>query len=185
MISAITYLDNQVLIGLFSARTTAMVSAMTYVSMFGEWTLILPLAAAVALVLFFAKHRAEALGLLVAVFGSTAVVLALKFVFARERPDAYFRAIAETGASFPSAHAALSLAFYGFVAYLILRRYEGGGVRLLAVGGAAALALAIGFSRLYLGVHYLSDVVDGFAIGAIFLWLGIAVARHVRNRAAS
>lgn len=185
VIALIVSLDTQVLASLFAAREASVVLFMANLSMFGEWTIILPLTAAIAGALLIGKHRAEATGLMVAVCGSSIVVIALKYIVARPRPEGVFRAVGEIGYSFPSAHAALSVALFGFLCYLLFYRTTNATLRRLGVVFAATLSFMIGFSRLYLGVHYLSDIVAGFAIGGVFLWLGILVANKIKNRAAS
>jgi undecaprenyl-diphosphatase len=97
----------------------------------------------------------------------------LKLVFHRPRPELAF--IHLDTYSFPSGHAAGSSAIYGVLAYLTLRHVRGRrGV--LAVAAAAALVAAIGFSRLYLGAHYLSDVLAGLSLGATWLFTWILVS---------
>lgn len=101
----------------------------------------------------------------------------LKDVFHRPRP-AYAAALMHHPTwSFPSGHAMGSLVGYGMLAYVVLVLGVGRGNprrQLLVIGSAAILIVAIGASRLYLGVHYLSDVVGGFAAGLI--WLAACVA---------
>jgi undecaprenyl-diphosphatase len=95
--------------------------------------------------------------------------LGLKDVFMRIRPTEVTQLVRETSFSFPSGHAMAAMSFYGFVIYLLWRsdrtmRFK----RPLAVILGALIAL-IGFSRIYLGVHYFSDVLAGYAIGAAYL----------------
>lgn len=142
------------------------------VTAIGGWLVALCIFVAFALAFWFLGQRALALGLGVATLGETATVSVLKPLFGRIRPSvAHFT---ETSASFPSGHAALSVALFGFLAYAACR------ARLLgprsAVPVAGLLILSIGFSRLYLGEHYLSDVVNGFLVGAIWLVVGIAAS---------
>ena len=90
----------------------------------------------------------------------------LKLIFSRERPID-INLIAETGYSFPSGHAMISLAVYGFLAYLLWKsnyKYKKIGSSLLIL-----LIVLIGISRIYLGVHYTSDVIGGFIISLSYL----------------
>ncbi len=98
------------------------------------------------------------------------------------RPPESFFAYLETGYSFPSAHAAMSFACYGFIVYLVWRSATSQSFRTIAVLGLSVLIGAIGFSRLYLGVHYLSDVVGGYALGAACVWLAIWTTRILGRR---
>lgn len=122
-----------------------------------------------------AKGRyAFAAGLFVAVVGDTLSVNFIKELVARPRP--YGSYYIETSYSFPSGHAGISVAFYGTLAYLLWR------VRTIplfwGLGLAASLATLIGFSRIYLLEHYLSDVVNGWMIGAIWMCIGIVLGEQ-------
>lgn len=96
----------------------------------------------------------------------------LKFFFARSRPTE-INLIVENGYSFPSGHSMLSLAYYGFFVYLILNSNIKRKNKVLAIISLALLIFFIGLSRIYLGVHYASDVLAGFAISAAYLILYI------------
>ena len=96
----------------------------------------------------------------------------LKFFFARSRPTE-INLIIENGYSFPSGHSMLSLAYYGFFVYLILNSNIKRKNKVLAIISLALLIFFIGLSRIYLGVHYASDVLAGFAISAAYLILYI------------
>ena len=93
----------------------------------------------------------------------------LKNVFLRERPPLIYRAVAETGYSFPSGHAMAAMAFYGFLIYIVAQSAWGKRPKRLMIGLMSLVIALIGFSRVYLGVHYLSDVVAGSALSAAYL----------------
>jgi membrane-associated phospholipid phosphatase len=97
----------------------------------------------------------------------------LKLAFHRPRPELAF--IHLDTYSFPSGHAAGSAAIYGVLAYFALRHVHGL-LRALVVAAAVVLVALIGFSRLYLGAHYLSDVLAGFSLGAAWLFTWILVS---------
>jgi undecaprenyl-diphosphatase len=105
----------------------------------------------------------------------------MKLGFRRERPFFPDPLATESTFSFPSGHSLVSLAVYGSVALLLARRVRSPGRRALLFAGTALLVLAIGFSRLYLGVHFLSDVLAGYAAGAAWLAL-LYAALELRNR---
>ena len=138
---------------------------------------------ALCLALFPALRSRYALaaGLVSSVAGAGAVTLLLKEIVERARPAEMYQAYLETGYSFPSGHATLAAAFYGFCMYLAVRTMPKGWSRTLVVTLLGLLILGIGFSRLYLGVHYLSDVVAGFALGALCAWLGSLVAKRLER----
>jgi undecaprenyl-diphosphatase len=93
---------------------------------------------------------------------------ALKFIIHRPRPDGY-RLISEIGYSFPSGHSMVSMAFYGLLIWMIWRYEKDRTMRLWWSLALALVILGVGFSRIYLGVHYASDVVAGFCVSLIWL----------------
>ncbi|SHH11677.1 PAP2 superfamily protein [Thermosyntropha lipolytica DSM 11003] len=97
----------------------------------------------------------------------------LKVFFARERPKGEMLTYA-AGFSFPSGHAMLATFFYGFLAYLTVKHLGGAKGKGLAFF-FLLLILSIGLSRVYLNVHYMSDVIAGFIGGGVMLAIGIAV----------
>jgi undecaprenyl-diphosphatase len=101
--------------------------------------------------------------------------LVLKELFDRVRPDLWLRA-AVSGESFPSGHALASTVIYGLVAYTVARARPGNATLIGAI--AALVVAAIAFSRLYLGVHWPSDVVAGVAIGYLCLTATILIVRR-------
>lgn len=123
----------------------------------------------VLLLVYFAIHRrwGAAVALLLVTGGAQLLNNVLKDLFHRTRPGAVVAIIPSQQFSFPSGHAMVSTAFYLFIAYMAWRllrgwrRYAAVGVLLLVIG-------LIGLSRLYLGVHYLTDVIAGYLAG--FLW---------------
>ena len=92
----------------------------------------------------------------------------LKIVLKRPRPTE-FRIINETGYSFPSGHSMISMAFYGLLIYLIYKKIKNKYLKATLIIILLLLILAIGISRIYLGVHYVSDVIGGFLISMSYL----------------
>ena len=87
-----------------------------------------------------------------------------------------------SGWSFPSGHAMGSFVTYGFLAYLLTRVPRVDVPRRTAVAVLAVLVLLIGFSRIYLGAHYLSDVIGGYAAAAVWLTFCILVTDRTQRR---
>lgn len=94
--------------------------------------------------------------------------LILKNIVQRPRPTEY-RLIDETGYSFPSGHSMASAAFYGFLIYLIYKKVKNKKLKITLMIALSILILLIGISRIYLGVHYTSDVLAGFCISISYL----------------
>jgi membrane-associated phospholipid phosphatase len=125
-----------------------------------------------AIVLLLSRGlRTDALFLTVAIGGSVALNGIMKVIFERPRPQLPWASVLPDF-SFPSGHSMNSLVFYLAIA-LILWTHFGRRVGVGAVVAAVVIAVAVGFSRIYLGYHYLSDVVGGFAAG--LAWLLVVV----------
>ncbi len=118
---------------------------------------------------------------LVALGGGEALNLVLKQLLARPRPPVVHPLVSAAGYSFPSGHAMASLIAYGMLAYFAILALRTWRARTGAVCAAALLVLLIGFSRLYLGVHYVSDVLGGFAVGGVWLSTCITGMELVRR----
>jgi undecaprenyl-diphosphatase len=145
----------------------------------GDFWPIAGLTAVTAAILWARGRRAEAVMVVVAVLGSALLGAGLKQVFMRVRPALEVARIPlpETY-SFPSGHALSSVVYFGsliFVALVDVRRL---GRALLLVGACGLVALTISFSRVYLGVHYLGDVVGAWLLG--FSWLALVVLVSAR-----
>ncbi len=137
---------------------------MTYV---GEGEALAVLVLIIAAILWFYRRRVEGV-LFAGGFGFLTVsVYLLKFLTGRSRPAV--ASIHEASASFPSGHAALSLFFFGFLAYLLAREVNKKNRSLLIFTAGLLISGLIGASRVYLNVHWVSDVFGGFALGAAVL----------------
>ena len=99
----------------------------------------------------------------------------IKRIFQRPRPTEY-RIIEETGYSFPSGHSMVSMAFYGYFIYLIYKYVKNKYVKWISIILLSLLICLIGISRIYLGVHYTSDVLGGFLISISYLIIYISAA---------
>lgn len=134
-----------------------------------------------ALVLVWLRQWLLVLGVVLAMGGGGLLNLELKALFQRTRPETIDPSLLVSGWSFPSGHAMGSLIGYGIVAYLLVLWLPRHWDRLI-IAASAALVLLIGFSRLYLGVHYLSDVIAGYAAGSVWLVVCITGMEVVRRR---
>lgn len=152
--------------------------AMTTISLLGYDVLIVELV--VALVIFVRlRWRRAAAWLALSMAGALALDLALKFAFRRQRPQPFF-GDAPHSFSFPSGHALCSFVFYAVLAGLIAERIRPQWLRVAVGVAAGALVAAIGLSRIYLGVHYPSDVIAGYLAAAIWV-SALLVLDHVRK----
>jgi undecaprenyl-diphosphatase len=151
-----------------STRTPAATRAMVFVSDLGRWQTLAAGSLVLGLILLLWRRRAEVLTLVPTMSLGEALVWLVKNVVQRSRPEPANAAAFESSYSFPSGHAFAAFVFYGLVAILLLpstRRW----LRPFLIAGIALLVGGIGFSRVYLGVHWPSDVLASYAAGAAWL----------------
>ena len=153
-------------------RSTAGTDFFRVLTLIGSPAAALAIATVVCVVLYRRRRLIEAALLPVVLAGAELLNLVLKLSFHRPRPQYAFVHL-ETY-SFPSGHAMISTAAYGAFAYLAWNYLRTQRARLALIAGTSALVALICFSRLYLGVHYLSDVLAGAAGGAF--WLAVSIA---------
>lgn len=171
-------LDMRVLETLYVWRDPNLVQIFIWITELGSTVTIGGIALALGLLLLLRKQFSYFTALCISVVGTIGIVFSLKEIVARARPTVFYQAYLESGFSFPSGHSALSLALYGFVAVLVWHSLPPGRTRIALAALAVVVIALIGFSRLYLGVHYASDVVVGYAVGGILLWIGISVTQR-------
>ena len=126
--------------------------------------------------------RLWVLALALVVPGGMLINTLLKVFFDRARPTWDDPLLTLTTGSFPSGHATGSTLFYGFLACYLVWRMKSGSARALAILGCMAMVVLVGFSRVYLGVHYLSDVLAGVSLGTAWLALCMIAVRAVARR---
>jgi membrane-associated phospholipid phosphatase len=151
------------------------------VTWFGNFATLLVVTVLAVAVFWRRRERRDAVFVALAFVGAQVLSNAMKLAFRRERPFFSDPLASERTYSFPSGHALVSLAVYGSIALVLAKRLPTHGQRVALLLGAALLILAIGASRLYLGVHFLSDVLAGYAAGAAWLAL-LYVALELRGR---
>lgn len=183
--AAITRLDLSFGNSLHSHASALGVTIAKGASMIGGPAAMVGLMVVGAIYLLLRREKLLLYGWLVAFIGGGALDWALKTIFRRDRPSFPNPFVHVWGYSFPSGHAMGSLIGYGMVAYVVAHSVRRRGIDLLAAACAGVLVLAIGFSRLYLGAHYLSDVLAGFAAGLAWLAANIIALEATARRPAA
>ena len=177
--------DRAVLLWIDSNVPAWMDGPMRVVTNLGYYKVVLPLLAAAAGVFYFVRWRLSAVLLVVSTAGGILLTTVLKAVFRRARPEIIDSGYTAGFYSFPSGHATVAVGFYGALTLILAYRLRGPARWAVVVVGTF-IVLAIGFSRLYLGVHYPTDVLAGFlaaplwlvSVGTVYvLWLS---ARKLR-----
>ena len=178
---SIVRIDRSVADYLHSSATPPLTAFFLVVTAFGSTEAILVLAVLVA-AFFSWGRRWLYLGTWLAAVGGGAVLgQLLKALFARPRPFFEHPLLVESSYSFPSGHAMESLVAYGILCYFAVLALRTWRARMAVVFGTALLVLLIGLSRMYLGVHYLSDVAAGYAAGGVWLSALITAAETLRR----
>lgn len=168
---------------LYAFRNPFLLGFFGWITFFGNAVVVAGLTATALMALLSSKaYRVYAFGLAAAVAGAVTTGYVLKMLMARARPGGLIPAAIETSFSFPSGHATASLALFGFMTYLLCKMFPARKSFLLIA--SAILIGSVGFSRLYLGVHFPSDVLAGYLVGGLWLLGGIEIVRHLRRKEA-
>ena len=165
---------------LFRERSTSISQLFYALTWFGSAYVTIGLTLLGSYVLWRQKKGRNILILWILMAGVGLFVQVGKRTFIRQRPlqVAYY---AETGYSFPSGHSATAMTLYGLLGYWLVRGRRRIRNRWLVGSSAVGLILVVGFSRIYLGVHFLSDVLGGYLLGACWLIVGIVLTEWQRT----
>ncbi|WP_110112231.1 phosphatase PAP2 family protein [Bacillus sp. CGMCC 1.16541] len=169
--SSIEAFDIEVLRAVFELRQPWLTPIMIFFTEVGSWYVTAPMWFGLLIFLLYKREAGAALFITLVYFGSRSLNWLLKEVFERPRPQ--LSQLIEAGHySFPSGHAMNSMAFYGAL-ILLIRMYinEQNYVKGVVITLLVWLISLIGFSRMYLGVHYLTDILAGFAMGTAWLFV--------------
>ena len=120
------------------------------------------------IITMFSKDKKISIAIIINLVLAVLLNLLVKEIVQRTRPINSLRLVEEAGYSFPSGHSAVSMAFYGFLIYLIYTKFKSK-YKWVLIGFLSVLIIFIGISRIYLGVHYLSDVLAGFLFSISYL----------------
>ena len=177
-----TGLDNRIADELHEHATRPLTEFFEAVTTLGNGIVLAGVAAIAAYLLARRRYYAEAVLMVLAYVGAQVLSYSLKLAFRRDRPFFTDPLATVSTYSFPSGHATVSIAVYGALSLVLVRRLTGP-ARLVCLAAAVLLVSLIGFSRLYLGVHFLSDVLAGFSVGLAWLALCVVVLDlHHRRR---
>lgn len=164
-----------------SLRSPALTSVMKAFTDAGSGLYVTGIALFLLFVLAVLGYRRELLFYSCAIGASALLNLLLKMLFRRTRPNIH-RLIEVTGYSFPSGHSMSAFTLYGLTIYLLWQRMPRVRLRVVVILAGIVMILMIGISRIYLGVHYPSDVIGGYLVSAALLMATIGGYEHVRSR---
>ena len=161
--------DQQLYLFLAENRNDFWTAVFSSFSFLGNWQFIVLAMLAVIIFLVIKKQFYFIAPLILSVISSESITFLGKWYFNRTRP--LVSVFVETGFSFPSGHATIAVAFYAFIAFILLRLNNKH--HILIYSFSAFVIFMIGFSRIYLGAHYLSDVLAGYLVGSLGVIVGV------------
>jgi undecaprenyl-diphosphatase len=174
-------LDFNVLHTIEGWRTDTLTSIIIFITTVGSWYVTAPIWFAVMIFLLYKRKGLLALYMTLVFWGVRALNWGLKEIFARPRPD-WSQVVPASHYSFPSGHAMNSMAFYSGLLLLIWMYTRNRAIRTAATCVIALLILLIGFSRLYLGVHFLTDILAGYCLGLAWSLGVYLLSKRISNK---
>jgi undecaprenyl-diphosphatase len=178
----ITAFDRNVISYIQGYETSILTNIMKIFSAIGETQ---PVVVISILSIFFLykvlKHRSELILFISVMVGANLIYSTLKQLFHRARPDLH-RLAEASNYSFPSGHATMAFALYGVLTFLLWRHIPTRIGRAIVIIFSAIMIIAIGISRIYLGVHYPSDIIAGYFISAFWLTFAIGFFQSYKER---
>lgn len=183
----IVHIDGQFTDFLYSIRSNWLSQAFYAFTQLGTREAVFAMGGLASIVLLYKRRYPALLAFWITMAGVGLSVQYGKKIISRDRPiDVAFYPVDKF--SFPSGHATTTIALYGMLACLMYRHLDKRWQRRAILAATGVLVLIVGFSRIYLGVHYLSDVLAGFLLGAMWVLLGISLMEvmvHLRKRSAA
>ncbi len=161
--------DQTVRVFVHGFASESLTALMRFITMLGSTLFLSSLCVSVFVIFIIKNWKRAAILLMTTMAGAVILNFALKVSFGRVRPVPFFDTPLPDSYSFPSGHSLYAACFYGVLAWLVTARIQNKSLRILIWSFAVSLALLIGLSRIYLGVHYPSDVIAGFA--AAIVWI--------------
>ena len=161
------FIDTKIMGILPNFRGDTLTKIFKLITLFGESKIILVLVIVIAGILFFTKHKADAYMMCLNLANIVILNKGIKYLVRRPRPLNMM--VFEDGYSFPSGHSMLSIGVYGFLMYLIYKSNLEKKYKVIFMTLLSIIIVLTGISRMYLGVHYPSDVIGGFLITGAYL----------------
>jgi undecaprenyl-diphosphatase len=178
----IVRMDNNLENLLVLFRDSVLVKIFLAITAFGGWQVVITLVLTAGVILWIWNRSIFSLAILFATTGSFLSSYGAKFLINRVRPGGDIPVYTEHSLSFPSSHAALAMTVFGMFLYIFWRNFKNWRLKANLFFAFITVILLIGFSRLYLGVHFLSDVIGGYIIGGMWVLLGISLSEWLISK---
>lgn len=176
-INNISSFDNQINNYITGIQTASLVSISKIIGIIFEPLYIIIFSLLISVIIFFLGKRKQAIFFALTILVSGAILYVLKEIIQRARPENSL--ISESWNSFPSGHALISLVLAGFIIYYLASKIKSNNKKLIANIFLVILTLIIGFSRIYLNVHWFSDVLASWLLGLFILSGAIAIYKLI------
>lgn len=180
--SSITAIDHEVLNWMRAHRSSSVDALMIGASLLASFPFLMPAVLTGAVYMIRQRVWSALATLVLAVPGGSLLHLTLKSGFHRLRPATEMTVVAITDYSFPSGHTVAATVFYGLLATIVLSQTRQTWLRFIATFSAIGVIMIVALSRVYLRVHFLSDVLAGIAIGVAWLSLSLAAGHALRGK---
>ena len=175
---SIVYVDHIIANLMFQWRTHGLIDFFTWVTYFGRGPVVAAVVLVVAILFLLHRRYDDLIAFFVSLSGSLIFLWLGKLAFHRPRPD--IALYLESSYSFPSGHATIAVSLYGFLGYLLIHYGSTLRAKLNIFFATTVFILGIGFSRIYLGEHYFSDVYAGFLLGTLWVIIGVTVLKWMK-----
>lgn len=166
------YFDQKIISYISKNVTPRIKSIMIFISFLGSAKFYIPIYLTIVAIFIKKKKYLYSIALVNGVLGSALLNFLVKRHYIRVRPEKYFQ-IKEVGFSFPSGHSMVAISSYFILTYLLFREKSWSLKKVISWLSTVVLVLSIGFSRIYLGVHWPTDVIAGLSLG--FIWVSINI----------
>lgn len=179
-VNSIQQIDNRITLMIYGLRTDWLTPFFMTITLLGNPPTVVTLTIVLAAVAYYAQRKKPALSLWIIIamaIGNLGLNPLVKNLIARQRPDEDLRLISEMSYSFPSGHAFASMSLFGALIIIILLKMKASKWRTLLVAVISIVIVLVGLSRLYLGVHYFSDIIAGYSLGLSWLLLTYSLVR--------
>ncbi|HEY2493501.1 MAG TPA: phosphatase PAP2 family protein [Paenibacillus sp.] len=178
----VTFFDNPIISFIQGLESPAWTGVMKWFTTVGSAGVMIIISICTLFILYVVfKHRQELILFFAVVLGSQFLNIMLKNIFKRIRPDLH-RLIEIEGFSFPSGHSMAAFSFYGILTYLMWRHTRPRVARIILLTCSASMILLIGVSRVYLGVHYPSDIIGGYLASSAWILICIISFKRFKKR---
>jgi undecaprenyl-diphosphatase len=176
----IVSIDTSVANLLYSFRDLDLIKIFLWISLLLDWKMIIASVTVVSVLCWLWRRRGYLLPFWIVIGGAELFNFLGKLTIHRLRPEVAF--YAETTFSFPSGHSTMAVALFGFGTYILFREIKNWKYKINILFFSVTLMLLMGLGRLYLGVHFLSDVWGGYLLGLLWLIIGISISELLVHR---